>query len=599
MNKIIAEKLKTLPQNSGVYIMLDKSGEIIYVGKARILKNRVRQYFQKSDKPIKVRAMVEKIADFRYVITQNEVDALLLENNLIKEHKPYYNILLKDDKSYPYVKIDMKEDFPRLELTRKLKADGAKYFGPFMQGITVREVTDIVNAAYPVRSCKKALPSGKKTRPCLNHHIGRCLAPCAGGVTREQYHRIIEEVIEFLKGDDKKVRKALTRMMMESAENEDFESAIVYKKHLEALDRLVRNTITALPRELCADVFVQKERGGKCVVSFLTVRQGKMVGADNYEIEDYEGGESLESFIADRYEAKEFVPDKILLKTMESRELIQSYMDRIGAKTTVDVPKRGVLYSLIQMAEENAENYLTRLLGDRAEAVKCDEAMREVAEALSIPTPIRMECYDISHISGTLKVASMVVFINGKKASAEYRRFRIKTVEGSDDFACMAETLSRRAEKYLQNDSSFSSKPDLIVIDGGKGQLSSAYEIVKEKGMEVNMVGLAKREELLFKPYESDPVVMSKRSAGLMMLQRLRDEAHRFAITYHRKLRADNMTRSILSEIKGIGKAKIDILYKKFRSIDAISKASIEELTAIRGISQKDGESVYNYFNEK
>lgn len=597
MNTKIAEKLKTLPPNSGVYIMLDRDGEIIYVGKARVLKNRVRQYFQKSDKPVKVQAMVAKIEDFRYIITQNEVDALILENNLIKKHKPYYNILLKDDKNYAYIRIDMREDFPRLELTRKLKADGAKYFGPFMQGITVREVIDIVNAAYPVRTCKKSLPLSRKSRPCLNHHIGRCLAPCSGCVKREEYHAILDKVVEFLKGNDKDVRAVLTKKMTESAECEDFESALIYRKHIEALDKVVRDSITALPRDLSADVFVRRNTGDKCVVGVLKIKSGKMVGGDNWEITDFTEDEGLESFIAEYYEGEEFVPQKIFVENTQNLSLLQSYFQEIGSKTKVEVPQKGVLKKLVDMAGENAENYLERLLGDKAEALKCEEGMKEVGEALNIPPPTRIECYDISNISGTLKVSSMVVFINGKKASSEYRRFRIKTVEGSDDFACMAETLSRRVDKYLERDTSFCDKPDLIVIDGGKGQLSSAYAIIKEKGFDTNMVGLAKREELLFKPNESDPIVMSKKSAGLMMLQRIRDEAHRFAITYHRKLRADNMTRSILSEIKGIGKKKIDILYKKYRSIDSLSEASREELALLKGISRTDAENVYEYFH--
>ncbi|MBQ2714184.1 MAG: excinuclease ABC subunit UvrC [Clostridia bacterium] len=598
MNKKIAEKLKTLPNSSGVYIMLDNSGEIIYVGKARVLKNRVRQYFQNSDKPIKVQAMVAKIEDFRYIITQNEVDALILENNLIKKHKPYYNILLKDDKNYAYIRIDMKEDFPRLELTRKLKSDGAKYFGPFMQGISVREVIDIVNAAYPVRGCKKTLPQSRVQRPCLNYHIGRCLAPCSGEVSREEYHAILDKVVEFLKGNDSDVRKVLEKKMTDSAEALDFESAISYRKHLEALDKLVRDSITALPRDLSAEIFELRARGDKCVVGVLSIRSGKMVGGDNYEIADFESGESLPSFIAEYYESAEFVPKKIIVKEDE-RGLIQEYLGEIGSKCRVEIPQKGVLKKLLDMAGENAENYLNRLLGERAEALKYEEAMKEVGVALGIAPPSRVECYDISNISGTLKVSSMVVFINGKKAPAEYRRFRIKTVEGSDDFACMAETLSRRVEKYKEQDPSFSQKPDLIVVDGGKGQLSSAYSIICEKGFDTAMVGLAKREELLFKPNESEPIVMSKKSAGLMMLQRIRDEAHRFAITYHRKLRADNMTRSVLSEIPGIGKVKIDILYKAFKSVDALSKAKVEEISSVKGISKKDAENVFEYFHAK
>lgn len=595
-NSVITEKLKTLPSSSGVYIMLDENGEIIYIGKARSLKNRVRQYFQKSEKPIKVEAMVAKIADFRYIITKSEVDALLLENNLIKEHKPYYNILLKDDKNYAYIRINTKEPFPTLELTRKLKADGAKYFGPFMQGISVKEVIEIVNAAYPVRTCKKKLPLKRLERPCLNFHLGKCKAPCAGSITEEDYSKIIDEVIEFLRGKDSELRKRLQEKMTESAEKLDFESAIICRKHLESLDKLVRSPITALPIALDADVFALRTRGGKSVIGMLSVRQGKMVGGDNFEIEDSFEGETVADFVSGFYPVADLIPKTLLVEGEE--EVLEAYFKEIGANVEVKKPLRGALYKLVDMAAENADNYLDRLLGEKAEALKLDEALSSLGRELGIPPPTRMECYDISHVSGTLKVASMVVFVNGKKAASEYRRFRIKTVEGNDDFACMKEVLLRRCEKYLEKDKSFSTKPDLIVIDGGKGQLSSAYGIVKDKGMETAMVGLAKREEFIFRPNESYPIILSHSSAPLMMLQRLRDEAHRFAITYHRKLRADNMTRSKLSEIEGIGKAKTDALYRKFRTFKLIEEASIEKLKECKGISQKDAERIFEHFHK-
>ncbi len=596
-NARVIEKLKTLPSNPGVYIMLDDKGEIIYIGKARVLKNRVRQYFQSTEKPVKVEAMVAKIADFRYIITKSEVDALLLENNLIKEHKPYYNILLKDDKNYAYIRINTKEPFPVLELTRKLKADGAKYFGPFMQGITVKDVVNIVNDAYPVRTCKKRLPTKRNERPCLNFHLGKCKAPCNGLIGEKEYSEIIAEVIEFLRGKDSKMRSRLLKKMTDSAENLDFETAIVCRRHLELLDKMVRNAITALPKALDADVFSIRRRGEKSVVSVLSVRQGKMVGGDNFEIEDDFEGEALADFVAGFYPVTDLIPKTILVS--EEEELIAEYFDNLGEKCEVKRPQKGALHELLNMAGENAENFLNRLLGDKAEALKLDEALSLLGKELGIAPPTRMECYDISHASGTLKVASMVVFTNGKKDAKEYRRFKIKTVEGSDDFACMKEVLLRRCEKYLEGNESFSKKPDLIVIDGGKGQLSSAYSIVKEKGMETAIVGLAKREELIFRPGESEPIALSHRSSPLMMIQRLRDEAHRFAITYHRKLRADNMTRSELSSIPGIGKAKIDALYQKFKSLKKIKEATLDELKECKGVSQKDAESVYEHFHEQ
>ena len=595
MNDIIKEKLKTLPTQSGVYVMLNSDGDIIYVGKARVLKNRVRQYFNNSPKTPKVGAMVSKIHDFRYVITKNEVDALILENNLIKTHKPYYNILLKDDKAYPYIRIDLKEPYPILTLTRTLRGDGAKYFGPFMQGVSVKDVIGVVNAVYPIRTCKKSLPSSRKQRPCLNHHIGLCLAPCVGGISVEDYHKILKDVMEFLKGHTDKVKRLLKQKMDESADRLDFESAIIYRKHLEVLSKLAPDTVTALPRDITGEVFSIKTRGDKCVVGVLRLRSGRMIGADNYEILDFDESGGITSFIADFY--KDTIPENIIVANPHDGEILQTYFDTLNIKCKVIVPQKGVYKKLVDMATNNASDHIDKLLGDRAEALKCNEALSQLANALNMPPPMRMECYDISHISGTLKVASMVVFESGAKASGEYRRFRIKSVEGSDDFACLAETLKRRIEKYHEQDESFTKTPDLIVIDGGKGQLSAVKKIVDDLGFSVNLVSLAKKEELIFTTYSDTPIVLDKSSAGLMLVQRLRDEAHRFAITYHRKLRADNMTKSILSEIDGIGKKKIDILYKHFKSVTAIEGASIDELASITGISKRDAENIYLYFH--
>ena len=330
-NSVVLEKLKTLPTNPGVYIMLDDIGEIIYIGKARVLKNRVRQYFQSGEKSVKVQAMVSKIADFRYIITKSEVDALLLENNLIKKHKPYYNILLKDDKNYAYIKINQKEPFPRLEHTRKLVADGAKYFGPFMQGISVKEVIEIVNDAYPIRTCKKTLPSKRKERPCLNHHLQKCKAPCAGCISQEEYAKIIDEVIEFLRGKDAKIRERLSEKMTSSAEKLDFETAIVCRKHLEALDKIVRSPITAIPRALDADVFAILKKGERCVVSTLMVRNGKMVGGDNFEIEDVSEEESLSPFVSSYYSEPCFVPKTVVVNS--ESELLGEYFVSFGEKS--------------------------------------------------------------------------------------------------------------------------------------------------------------------------------------------------------------------------------------------------------------------------
>ena len=598
-NMKVAEKLKNLPAKSGVYLMLDQAGEIIYVGKAKSLKNRVRQYFHGGDKGAKVAAMVSHVADFRYIVTPSEVDALVLESNLIKAHQPRYNILLKDDKNYPFIRIDVRQPFPRIEIVRKLKDDGAKYFGPYMLGVSVSEIVDLIHSAYPMRTCKYDLVERRPKRPCLNHHLGRCTAPCREGADRAEYAEVVQSVIRFLQGEDD-IEAVLKAKMERAAESEDFENAIYYRNKLKVLDKLIRNQISAVPKDLNCDVFAYSYDGIFASVSVTAVRAGRMLGSDNTAVEslDIDAQSALTSFIMQYYEGRP-VPPLIMTNVNVGEALSEALYELKGKRTEVRHAQRGLGARLVEMTVKNAELFIERTVKKEQEAENRKKtALTLLGEALGIPAPERMECFDISNISGTDKVASMVVFEHGDKKSAHYRRFRIKTVEGANDFACMKEVLSRRLNRLGDKDESFSSRPDLIVVDGGKGQLSYALEALAEAGESVNIVGLAEENEELFLPGQSDPVVLPRDSLALYLVQRLRDEAHRFAITYHRSLRADRMTRSELSKIRGIGEVKIKNLFREFRTMDRIRAASEDELSSVKGITKADARRLVEYFAE-
>lgn len=608
--KQLEQKLKDLPHKSGVYIMYNEARQILYIGKARDLFKRVHQYFgNKANRTVKVIKLVEKIYDLDYIITANEVEALVLENNLIKKHKPPYNILLKDDKSYPFIRIDVKKPFPRVEVVRKLKNDGAKYFGPYMQGISTQEILGLINGAFSVRTCKLDLTKVPQNhRPCLNYHIKRCAAPCAGLISREDYDAIIKEIISFLQGNDKKIAEILTKKMTEASEREEYELALSYKQKLQVLEKLVRRQVGVLPKDFDMDVFAVAANGLNTVAAVIFVRGGKIVGGDKHVVEGVSLDESsaLSNFIMRFYDMTGYIASEIVTSSqIEDADVLQEYLtEKAGRKINVISPHQGVRRQLADMAAGNARDYLEKSLSvrERKENMTMGGVI-QLAEYLKLPKlPVRMECYDISHISGTNKVASMVVFINGEPERSHYRKFKIETVAGNDDFACLQETLKRRLSdiKDRAEDMSFSSRPDLIIIDGGKGQLSSVMEVVADCDTEgINFISLAKREEEVFLPGVSTPVILPRDSYALKLLQRIRDEAHRFAITFHRSLRKTSQTKSSLLSIDGVGKTRVKLLFDSFKTLDNIKKASIEELTAVKGIDRRTAESIYSAFHKE
>ena len=594
-------KIKDVPDNPGVYMMLDEQGEIIYVGKAKNLKNRLRSYFfNLSNRTAKVMAMLEHVADFRYIICASEVDALLTENNLIKKHSPKYNILLKDDKAYPFLRIDMHEPYPRIELVRKLKNDGAKYFGPYMQSVNIKDIFDLIHTAFAVRECKRDL--SKPSRPCLNMHLGRCLAPCTHKVSEQEYKTEMQKVIDFLKGNDREVEKTLKEKMMKFAAEENFEVALNYRNKLALLDKLVRKQVSALPKDFNLDVFAFETNGVVSAISMLVVRAGKLVGGENVVSESCD--EDIASYLLQYYQNNAPLCDEIVTDNVADVESLEQTINTLCAHTVrVVEPKQGVRKQLLELAHSNAYDAMTKHgTQEERKVLRTKGAVRQLGEILNLKTlPNRMECYDISHISGTDKVASMVVFEGGEPKHSHYRKFKIKTVEGNNDFACMKEVLVRRLNEIATSeDESFSSVPDLLVIDGGKGQLAYAKEAQKETGREdIEILSLAKREEEVF--LGSDPktsIILPKDSVALQLLQRIRDEAHRFAITFHRHLRSKHLSESVLKSIDGVGEKTCARLIKEFGSVEEIKRKSVEELAQVEGISKNFAQKIIYELNK-
>ena len=594
-------KIKDVPDNPGVYMMLDEQGEIIYVGKAKNLKNRLRSYFfNLSNRTAKVMAMLEHVADFRYIICASEVDALLTENNLIKKHSPKYNILLKDDKAYPFLRIDMHEPYPRIELVRKLKNDGAKYFGPYMQSVNIKDIFDLIHTAFAVRECKRDL--SKPSRPCLNMHLGRCLAPCTHKVSEQEYKTEMQKVIDFLKGNDREVEKTLKEKMMKFAAEENFEVALNYRNKLALLDKLVRKQVSALPKAFNLDVFAFETNGVVSAISMLVVRAGKLVGGENVVSESCD--EDIASYLLQYYQNNAPLCDEIVTDNVADVESLEQTINTLCAHTVrVVEPKQGVRKQLLELAHSNAYDAMTKHgTQEERKVLRTKGAVRQLGEILNLKTlPNRMECYDISHISGTDKVASMVVFEGGEPKKSHYRKFKIKTVEGNNDFACMKEVLVRRLNEIATSeDESFSSVPDLLVIDGGKGQLAYAKEAQKETGREdIEILSLAKREEEVF--LGSDPktsIILPKDSVALQLLQRIRDEAHRFAITFHRHLRSKHLSESVLKSIDGVGEKTCARLIKEFGSVEEIKRKSVEELAQVEGISKNFAQKIIYELNK-
>lgn len=597
---VISEKLKLLPDNPGVYIMLDEYKNVIYVGKARVLKNRVRQYFHNSLKPEKVMKMVENIRDFNYIITKTEIDALALENNLIKKYKPKYNILLKDDKTYPYIKVDLREDFPNFTITRKIKKDGCRYFGPFMGGINCGDILQILQLTYSVRQCRTKTTGTK--RECLNYHIGICTAPCAGKVSKEEYAEQVKKAISFLDGNYKSAEQLLKNKMLACAEAENFELALDYKNKLAMLSKLEAKRITTLNKYVDADIIAYAANGLYSAVNVLVTRKGIMQGGSNFALDEayMTDGEALTAFITQYYSHHE-LPSEIICEEFCEKELLQNYFkEKFQKSVEITIAKLGDKSRLLKMAKENAEDYLEKSIDKiKHKDDMTKNACRHLQEQLSLARyPRRMECYDISNISGVDKVGSMVVFIDGEADRTSYRRFKIKTVEGANDFASLQEVLLRRLDRLTTDPEKFP-KPDLIIIDGGKGQLSAVSEIFAQKNIrDIELISLAKREEEVFTLYSDESVKIQHRDYSLKMLQRIRDEAHRFAITYFRNIHSKRNLSSVLTEIDGIGKVKRLALMEKFTTLDKIMNASIEQLSEVEGISYALAQKIKTYLEE-
>lgn len=600
MNEKIKDKLKTLPTNPGVYIMRDKTGEVIYVGKAKNLKNRVSQYFRHTEKPAKVQAMVDNVDNFDYFITVSELDALALENNLIKRYQPFYNILLKDGKTFPYIKIDMKEEFPRLEIVRKIKNDGAKYFGPYFAGIDPKAIIKTISSAFKIRTCSKKFSSEKHLkRECLNYSLGLCLAPCTGRVTKEEYAEELKKVVNFLNGNDDEIEKVLLEKMISASNQENFERAIELREALKMVAKLKQRVVANMPKNVDKDVIAYVTDGLSGVVTIMVIRGGKILGIQNYVQSDIDEYETVSNFITQYYQNM-LPPSEIIVSHEVDDALIGDYL---GKKIHTTAKPHGINLTLLKMAKENARDYLEKHIEKEKlmynNTLGAVQALQEKLHLKSLPR--RMECYDISHISGTNKVASMVVFKDGKPAKKDYRKFKIKTVKGSNDFASLQETLERRLVRLQNGDGeSFNEKPDLLVIDGGKGQLSSTFEILKKLGFEdkIEIISLAKKLEEVFVVGQSAPVILKYGSAELKLLQRIRDEAHRFAITFHRQTRTKEQTKTELDDIPGLGPKKIDNLLKAFGTVENVKKASVEELSLVKGIHLSLAEDIKRKLEE-
>lgn len=598
-------KLKNLPNEPGVYIMYDADGNILYVGKAKILKNRVRQYFHAStNKTEKVLAMLSHVADFRYIITASEADALSLENTLIKKHTPPYNILLKDDKQYPYIKVDLHSDFPKFVSTRKLSKDRCKYFGPLTQGGS-KAFLDILSTVFPTITCNynfKKLP--KNFRPCLNYHIGKCCAPCVGKISEQDYRKIVDGAVRFLEGDDDTVKQVLREKMMQASDKMQYEQALTYKRYLQLIEKLNSQQIVVLPKFVNYDMFAVASNGKNCVVNHTMIRGGKVVFSNNIAVSDagLDEAQTLSSFLAEYCDMVQLSKEWYTNLPLPDAEELQQLVERkTSQRVKILCPKRQEKKKLVDMAYRNAVEYLTKSQTAIDKKFNTTQgAVLQLKQLLNLKQmPTRVECYDISNVQGVDKVASMVVFTNGQKDASQYRRFKIKTVEGANDFASMKEVLVRRFERMKADDGVFGKTPDLIVVDGGLGQLQYARQAMEECGVEVQIVSLAKREELVYTLQSDRPVYLPRNSYALNLLINVRDESHRFAITYFRKLHNKNSIKSVLQDVDGIGEKRRVELHRKFRSMDNLKNATVEEIASVKGMTRPVAEKLYLFLHEE
>lgn len=616
----IDEELKKLPDNPGVYIMKDDYGEIIYVGKAISLKNRVRQYFQSSRSSTpKVNALVKNISEFEYIIVDNEIEALILESNLIKKHKPKYNVLLRDDKSYPYIKVTTNEKYPRVIKTRRVLKDGAKYFGPYPSGYAVNDTLEIIRNLYPIRTCNLKLDGTRVIdRPCLNYYIERCLAPCQGNVDEKQYREMINEIIMFLNGKEDKLVELIEEKMVEASKKMDFENAAKYRDQINSLKLILEKQKIVSTNIVDQDVIGMARGIEEVCVQVFFIRSGKVVGREHfilYDVEHLERSEVLSSFIKQFYLGTAYVPKEVFVEEeFEDMEVVSKWLsEKRGSKVSIRIPKRGEKSKLMEMVRNNALNTLNQYSeANKRKAMEREDSLEELAELLDLEhIPYRIEAFDISNIQGVEPVGSMVVFEDGKEKKSDYRRFKIRTVEGPDDYGSMKEIIERRFKRGLKEKvfmkenqievKGFSNFPDLIMIDGGKGQVNVTKAVLLELDLDVPVCGLVKDDYHNTRGiiYDNNEIELPKDSSTFRFITRIQDEAHRFAISYHRSLRSKKMFKSDLDNIKGIGDVRKKSLLKALGSIEGIKNASIDELSKVDGMNRAVAEEVYNYFRTK
>ena len=643
MNEKIQSVLNSLPHKPGIYLMKDAQGTILYVGKAISLYNRVRSYFQEStDLSPKNRSMVARIDDIEFLVVKNEVEALVLESNYIKQYRPKYNVLLRDDKSYPYIKVSLTEDFPRVYRVRSFHRDGNRYFGPYTNSGAVDSTLDLLNKLFAFRTCRYDAsawapprngepPSGWKQkllpRPCTQYYIHRCIAPCVAYATREEYDAVIQQVILFLEGKHDEVVKTLQEQMQAAAENLNFEDAARIRDRIKAVERILeKQRIIHTEGQDDQDVIALASSEDETSALVFFFRNGKLIGREFFILQgtrDSSSGEVMSSFLQQFYESSPHVPAEIIVETEpDDKAVVQSWLkEKRGGAVAIIAPRRGEKLRLVEMVKQNAQEVLEQQrIKWLTDSQKTQLALEEIQEALNLAAPPqRIECYDISNTQGTNSVGAMVVFEAGRPKSSEYRRFKIKTVEGPNDFASHQEMLRRRFRRQTSNDRESDgpleekegenaiqieqeaplqhewAMPDLIIIDGGKGQLSAAMEVLQELHIDIPTIGLAKENEEIFVPGSPDPIILPRSSQGLYMVQRIRDEAHRFGITYHRKLRSDRTFKSVLDEIPGIGPKRKQALMKHYGSVRAISAASIDDLATLNGMNRDAAEKVKEY----
>lgn len=610
----IQEELKKLPGKPGVYLMHDEKDAIIYVGKAISLKNRVRQYFQSSrNKGAKIEQMVTHISRFEYIVTDSELEALVLECNLIKEHRPKYNTMLMDDKTYPFIKVTVNEPFPRVMMARRMKKDKAKYFGPYTSAGAVKDTIELIRKLYHIRSCNRSLPKDiGKERPCLNYHIHQCHAPCQGYISREEYRKSIDEVVRFLNGNYDPILKELEEKMLDASENLEFEKAIEYRELLASVQKIAQKQKITDTAGDDRDIIAMASEGEDAVVQVFFIRGGRLIGRDHFYLKIAENdtkSEILSSFIKQFYAGTPYIPAELMLpEEIEDQEIIEEWLTtRREHKVRLRIPKKGTKEKLVELAQKNAQ----MVLKNDKERLKREEgrtigAVKELEKILGLAGIIRMEAYDISNTNGFNSVGSMVVYEHGKPKRNDYRKFKIKSVQGPDDYASMNEVLTRRFEHGLrerQDESEtggFQAFPDLIMMDGGRGQVNIALEVLEKLNLHIPVCGMVKDDNhrtrgLYFNNVE---LPIDRNSECFRLITRIQDEAHRFAITFHRQLRSKGQVHSILDDIPGVGPARRKDLMRSFENIEAIRNATVDDLKELPSMNEKSAQEVYKFFHQ-